>query len=73
MNPLKLAVNVGSAAKLAQTLARDRELAMLFRDLATLRTNIPLFDDVDELRWKGSMESLPDFPRDALRAARAQP
>ena len=72
-DPREWNVNVGSAAKLAQTLARDRELAMLFRDLATLRTNIPLFDDVDELRWKGSMESLPDFPRDALRAARAQP
>jgi hypothetical protein len=27
--------------------------ALLFRTLATLRTEIPLFDDVDELRWKG--------------------
>ena len=30
-----------------------RELALLFKDLATLRTNAPLFRDVDELRWRG--------------------
>ncbi|MFW6084099.1 MAG: 5'-3' exonuclease [Gemmatimonadota bacterium] len=30
-----------------------RELAVLFKDLATLRTDAPLFDDVDELRWTG--------------------
>ena len=27
--------------------------ALLFKDLATLRADAPLFDDVDELRWKG--------------------
>ena len=27
--------------------------AFLFRDLATLRTDIPLFDSVDELAWNG--------------------
>ena len=31
----------------------NRVLALLFKDLATLRTNAPLFDDVDELRWQG--------------------
>ncbi len=55
-------VNVGSAAKLAHTLERDREGAMLFRVLATLRTEIELFDDVDELRWSGAVDSLPGFP-----------
>ncbi|MGI8838409.1 MAG: 5'-3' exonuclease [Pyrinomonadaceae bacterium] len=29
------------------------ELALLFKNLATLRTNAPLFRKVDELRWKG--------------------
>jgi len=29
----------------------NRELALLFKDLATLRTDIPLFKRVDELRW----------------------
>jgi 5'-3' exonuclease len=46
-------VNVTGAGTLAATLARDRELVMLFRTLATLRTDIPLFEDVDQLRWNG--------------------
>ena len=46
-------VNAASAANLAATLERERERALLFRDLATLRTTIPLFDSVDALRWGG--------------------
>ena len=30
-----------------------RELALLFKTLATLRTDAPLFSSVDELRWRG--------------------
>jgi 5'-3' exonuclease len=30
-----------------------RELALLFKRLATLRTDAPLFADVEELRWRG--------------------
>ena len=47
------AVNAANAGALAQTLARERERAFLFRDLATLRTNLPLFEDVESLRWNG--------------------
>jgi 5'-3' exonuclease len=32
---------------------RDRDLALRFKDLATLRTDAPLFNDLDELRWRG--------------------
>jgi 5'-3' exonuclease len=46
-------VNASKPATLAATLTRDRDRALLFRDLATLRTDIDLFDDVEELRWKG--------------------
>ncbi len=35
------------------TLGANRELALLFKTLATLRTDAPLFDDVEELRWRG--------------------
>ncbi len=41
------------AGALGDNLAR----ALLFRDLATLRTNAPLFHDVDELHWRGVTES----------------
>jgi 5'-3' exonuclease len=37
----------------AKVLGDKRERALLFKDLATLRTDAPLFRDVDELRWRG--------------------
>ena len=43
-------VTVANAATLAKTLQRDHERATLFRTLATLRTDIPLFENVDSLR-----------------------
>ncbi len=36
-----------------QVLGEKKERAMLFKNLATLRTDAPLFRDVDELRWAG--------------------
>jgi 5'-3' exonuclease len=45
--------NVVSAAALCRTFTRDRDQAFLFRTLATLRTDIPLFDHVEALRWTG--------------------
>jgi len=46
-------VNAANASALANTLCRERDLAMLFRTLATLQTDIALFDDVEQLRWNG--------------------
>ena len=46
-------VNASSPGSLAITLARERDRAFLFRNLATLRTEIPLFASVDELEWTG--------------------
>jgi 5'-3' exonuclease len=52
-DPRAWSVNAANAAALARTLAREKDLAFLFRDLATLRTDIPLFESVDDLQWKG--------------------
>jgi 5'-3' exonuclease len=38
-------------------LGERRDLALLFKDLATLRTDAPLFRDVDELRWRGPTDA----------------
>jgi 5'-3' exonuclease len=46
-------VNATRPGALAQTLADERERVLLFRDLATLREDIPLFESVDELQWQG--------------------
>ena len=45
--------NVVNAAGLSSTFTRNRDHAFLFRTLATLRTDIPLFESVAELRWRG--------------------
>jgi 5'-3' exonuclease len=46
-------VNAASPAALAMTLARERKRAFLFRELATLRTDLRLFESVEDLRWTG--------------------
>jgi 5'-3' exonuclease len=54
-------VNAASPAALSATLARDWDRALLFRNLATLRTEIPLFDSVDALRWAGPTPAFRDL------------
>jgi 5'-3' exonuclease len=65
-------VNAANAGSLAATLCREWERALLFRRLATLRTDIKLFDDVDELRWRGPTAAF-DSLGARLDAARTQP
>ena len=58
----------------ATVLGERRQLALLFKNLATLRTDAPLFGDPEELRWRGPTASFPDTaarlgePRLAARA-----
>src|SRR5437867_2069569 len=58
----------------AGTLSEENlELALLFKNLATLRTDLPLFKRVDELHWKGptaSFESVAEKIGDARLAKR---
>jgi len=52
-DPATWGVNASRPGALAAILVKQRDLALLFRDLATLRTDIHLFDNVDELCWTG--------------------
>jgi 5'-3' exonuclease len=54
-------VNVSRPGALSIALEKDRALAMLFRDLATLRSDIDVFDTVDELEWKGPTPAFAAF------------
>ena len=68
-------ITVRGRDRLAATLAADRELAMRFRDLATLRTTAEVFRNVDELRWDGPTPQLEAFAArvgDGRLVARAQ-
>src|SRR6266542_5696414 len=51
-------VNAANASALADTLCRERDQALLFRKLATLQTDIALFDDVEQLCWSGPKPEL---------------
>jgi 5'-3' exonuclease len=44
-------VKLPNAAGLAELLRTEREKALLFRTLATLRSDLPLYKSVDELKW----------------------
>ena len=46
-------VSVRGSTRLATTLTEQRERALLFRELATLRADAPIGVDVDALRWSG--------------------
>ena len=54
-------VQVRGPARLAAALNEQRELALLFRDLATLRKDAPVLADVEDLRWKGPGDGLPEM------------
>ena len=42
---------------------KDRAQALLFKRLATLRDDAPLFDEVEELRWRGAKPYFPAAAR----------
>ncbi|HXI98210.1 MAG TPA: 5'-3' exonuclease H3TH domain-containing protein [Gemmatimonadaceae bacterium] len=44
-------------------LGDQRERAILFKTLATLRTDAPLFTDVDEIEWKGPTAAFAEWPQ----------
>jgi 5'-3' exonuclease len=65
-------VNAASASALADTLCREWDRALLFRTLATLRTDIKLFGNIDELKWQGPTSRFPDIAA-RLDGARTEP
>ena len=54
-------VSVRGAARLASTLANRRELAVLFRRIATVDRDAPISDTIDELEWTGPRESFKEM------------
>ncbi len=57
-------VRVRGAEALAAVLREQRREAELYRTLATLRTDVPLAEDVDALRWRGPNAELEPFLRE---------
>ena len=62
-------VNV-RAASLSATLKREREQALLFRKIATIRLDVPVFESVDELEYQGPTPAFAAI-KDRLDSARS--
>lgn len=55
------AVSPGRAASLAASLAQQREAALLYRQLATLRYDVPLQETLSDLQWRGAHRRLQEL------------
>jgi len=54
-------VSPGRAASLAGSLAQRHEGALLYRQLATVRKDVPLQEKLSDLKWQGAHERLKEF------------
>lgn len=51
-------ISPGRAASLTESLSQRREEALLYRKLATLRTDVPIKEKLSDLKWQGAWERL---------------
>ena len=54
-------MTAGRARRLAENLAANREEAKLYRELTTLRTDVPIEESLADLEWRGAHEEFKDF------------
>jgi 5'-3' exonuclease len=63
-DPSEWGLPSGRAARLAQALREQWDEAILFRRLATLRTDVPLVESLADLEWRGAGDQLKDLCRE---------
>ena len=57
-DPKKLPFSLGRATTLVENLQQNYKDALLFKELSTLRTDVPLKEKLDDLKWRGARPSL---------------
>lgn len=57
-DPKKIPLGLGRATTLVENLQNNYEDALLFRELSTLRTDVPLKESLKDLEWKGAYPRL---------------
>lgn len=57
-DPSKLGLGLGRATTLVENLQQNFKDALLFRQLSTLRTDVPLKEKLDDLKWRGAYPRL---------------
>jgi len=57
-DPEKYGLPAGRAHRLAENLSASQEQALLYRQLTTLRNDVPIRENLDDLEWRGAREGL---------------
>jgi hypothetical protein len=57
-DPAKLGLSLGRATTLLENLKRNYEDALLFRELSTLQTDVPLKETLVDIKWQGATPRL---------------
>ena len=60
-DPHTWGLSANRATRLAESLRQRRAEALLFRNLATLRENVPLQESLADLEWQGAYERLKEI------------
>jgi 5'-3' exonuclease len=60
-DPAQWEMPAGRAARLAESLTKGRQEALLYRRLATLRTDAPIPEKLEDLEWQGACAELHDL------------
>ena len=60
-DPNKLGLGLGRATTLLENLKTNYKDALLFRELSTLRTDVPLKENLADLKWQGAYPRLKKF------------
>ncbi|MCI0609589.1 MAG: flap endonuclease [Anaerolineae bacterium] len=60
-DPKKLPLGLGRATTLVENLQKNYQDALLFRELSTLREDVPLKEKLGDLKWQGAREELKEF------------
>lgn len=57
-DPSQLGLGLGRATTLVENLQQNYQDALLFRELSTLRTDVPLKENLTDLKWQGAYPRL---------------
>ena len=60
-DPKKLGLGLGRATTLLENLQKNHADALLFRELSTLRKDVPLKENLSDLKWQGAYPRLKKF------------
>lgn len=55
-DPEQYGLSTGRARRLAENLVANQEQAILYRQLTTLRTDVPIKETLEDLEWRGARE-----------------